>query len=180
MAVMTKEKPKIFKEKIKGKYGEVVTITTVYPYVPYMVPCSLAYRAVMYEINQDIRRIQKRKDNKRKYLKFSAEYSIDTHGKKGVLTFFANFNAWYDSCYFRIKFDKNNPNEKFAEIEMFHWFQRTYEEIDICTFGLLMTKFFESCNPHCDYHAYGEFIDCFQNSKYEKLRFNSRRFYLCS
>ena len=130
----------------------------------------------VYDIHRVITRFE---PNKIKHnIEFKAHYFINKDNKKGMLHFFPRF--WYSKgdehyfrdWHFRLKFDYDKSKGFKCKMMMQSALtdEKLYEDIDECTFGLLITRFFESCNPHSYYDFNDMFIDIFRNSKYDCLK----------
>jgi len=166
--------------RIVGEYGVVDTGTKVYDnkdvkYALEHVPEHLLSeeKQDLYDVKQRIVRYEP--TAKQANLVFVVYYFKDKDGKRGRMHFFPRLYGSGSEFYFydwnfKLEFSKDNHVDKFCRIEMNNGFNSLHEEIDIYTFSLLMTRFFESCDPNFPYDFKDVFIDVFQNSKYENLQ----------
>ena len=167
-----KKPTKTFRQIERGESAAVITKTSIHNTVS----------SKSYGIQQTIERFEPKKAKGN--LSFSAHYFIDKTNKRGMLSFhprkYSMLEQEYclEDWYFELEFINYVGDCFNCEIKMYAYSMgmRESEYIDIGTFSLIMTKFFESCNPHCQYDFMDTFIEVFQSSKYEKLQ----RFAECS
>lgn len=174
---------KVKPETSIGEFGDVVTTTYLHSTSEYLGKYyNIKYLGFynvpqIYEIHQEIERFEPLKA--RGNLVFQACYLRTKDGRKGLLHFFPRLLGSADYEYqeiywnFKLEFDYDSP-KGFAYACKMHMIPgvsttRTVE-IDIHTCELLMTKFFDSCNPDCEYDFKDMFIEIFKYSKYKELR----------
>lgn len=158
---------KLKRDRVIGEFGVVETITHLY---------EDKKDQSVYDVQQTIKRFEPiiAKGN----LAFMAYYFRDKDNKKGVLHFFPRLYSLKEQEYclddwnFRLEFERENSDDKFCRMTMYSavHIHALEQEIDIYTFGVLMTKFFEACDPHCQYDFKDIFIEVFRNSEYEQLK----------
>jgi len=162
------EKSKKLKNKItRGEFGIVETITHLY---------EDKRDQSVYDVQQTIERFEPKKAKGN--LVFRACHFRDKDNKRGELYFFPRLYSLKEQEYclddwnFRLEYERDNPDDKFCKMTMYSavHIHALEQEIDIYTFGVLMTRFFESCDPHCQYDFKDIFIEVFRNSKYEQLK----------
>lgn len=162
------EKPITEKKKtIRGEFGAVETETGLYKGYPNLG---------IFEFQQTIKRFEPKKAKNN--LSFMAYYFRNKDNRIGGLHFFPRLYSAKEWVHhltnwnFQLEFDYDTPDGFACRMTMTsaQLFSPIIEDIDIETCCLLMTKFFEACNPHCQYDFNDVFIEVFKNSRYKKLR----------